>query len=148
MVNMPGFAQACQLSKEHGFENQVGLHLNLSEGEPLTDRIKSLPMFCDNDGRFNGAFRRSRRFTFFMSSAEKKAVKEEENDPLSGRIDAHLLFLLRNIQFVIMSFARLHAPELVGVHHIEQLADDLIRDEKALRREAPASARSARDGSR
>ena len=68
----------------------------------------------------------------------QKAVEEEENDPLAGRIDAHLLFLLGNIQLVIVAFVRGTAAELVGVHHIEHFADDLVRDEEARRREMPA----------
>ena len=45
MVNMPGADEAAELAREEGFFDKVGLHLNLTEGEPLTDEIKQNPLF-------------------------------------------------------------------------------------------------------
>ena len=45
MVNMPGFEEGVALSKENGFFEKTGLHLNFFEGQPLTEDIKSLPLF-------------------------------------------------------------------------------------------------------
>ena len=53
MANMPGFPEACELAQEHKFAHRVGVHLNLSEGVPLTDGIKRNPRFCDAEGHFS-----------------------------------------------------------------------------------------------
>ena len=37
MVNMEGFDEAVKLAREHGFADKIGLHINLTEGKPLTD---------------------------------------------------------------------------------------------------------------
>lgn len=51
MVNMPDAESAAELAKREGFFSQVGLHLNLTEGTPLTEEIKQTP-FCNEDGEF------------------------------------------------------------------------------------------------
>ncbi|MCR5268138.1 MAG: ChbG/HpnK family deacetylase [Lachnospiraceae bacterium] len=57
MVNMPCAGDAARAAKEEGFADRVGLHLNLTEGMPLTEPIKSNPLFCDEQGRFHAQFR-------------------------------------------------------------------------------------------
>ena len=52
MANMPGFEEACGLARERGLLRHVGLHLVLSEGEPLTEPIRRCLRFCDESGRF------------------------------------------------------------------------------------------------
>lgn len=37
MANMEGFDEAVQLAFEHGLTDRIGLHINLTEGRPLTD---------------------------------------------------------------------------------------------------------------
>jgi hypothetical protein len=37
MVNMEGFDEAVKLASQHGFADRIGLHINLTEGKPLTD---------------------------------------------------------------------------------------------------------------
>lgn len=54
MVNMPYAEQAVALAKQHGFMDRIGLHVNLIEGLPLTQAIRSLPDFCDENGYFLG----------------------------------------------------------------------------------------------
>jgi predicted glycoside hydrolase/deacetylase ChbG (UPF0249 family) len=71
MVNMPGFEEACKLARAGKLEKRVGLHLNLSEGRPLTSAILDLPRFC-RDGLFRGRPR-----AFRLSAAEARAVEEE-----------------------------------------------------------------------
>lgn len=51
MVNMPGFDDACAIARVDGFAHRIGLHFNLTAGEPLTDAMKSVRAFCV-DGRF------------------------------------------------------------------------------------------------
>jgi len=53
MVNRPDADRAIAEAKAEGFGGAIGLHLNLTDGDPLTDRIKSCPLFCGADGRFN-----------------------------------------------------------------------------------------------
>lgn len=48
MVNMPGFEEAIELSKRHGFFDKVGIHFNLFEGVPLTERIKHCYLFMED----------------------------------------------------------------------------------------------------
>lgn len=45
------FAQAAALAREAGFADRIGLHLNLTEGCPLTDGIKAIGDFVSG-GRF------------------------------------------------------------------------------------------------
>lgn len=51
MVNMPAFDDACTIGQVDGFAPHIGLHFNLTAGEPLTDAMKSVRAFCA-DGRF------------------------------------------------------------------------------------------------
>lgn len=44
MVNMPFCADAVRKARQYGFDDKVGLHLNLVQGTPLTEPIKIL--FC------------------------------------------------------------------------------------------------------
>jgi len=50
VANIPAFEEACQLVRQHNLERRIGLHLNLTEGEPLTDDIADCPRFCDAGG--------------------------------------------------------------------------------------------------
>ena len=52
MANMPGFDEACQLARDRRLEAHVGVHLVLTEGEPLTAPIRRCGRFCDAAGRF------------------------------------------------------------------------------------------------
>lgn len=72
MVNMPGFEEACELVRRYRLSGKVGVHLNLTEGRPLTASIKGLPRFCDELGLF-----RPRRTLFYLSKEERHAVEAE-----------------------------------------------------------------------
>jgi len=75
MVNMPGFDDAVRLIQHHRFiSGKIGLHLNLTEGYPLTEEIRSYTKFCDADGRFLPARKKS---FFFLSQREQRAVYHE-----------------------------------------------------------------------
>ena len=74
MPNMPGFGEAAELVRAYGLGNQVGLHLTLTEGVPVTDGIRAFHRFCDEEGRF----RLSRKERVIrLSDAERKALQEE-----------------------------------------------------------------------
>lgn len=87
MVNMPFFEQAVQLANEYGFQNNVGLHLNLTSGIPLTDDIKKCKVFCDDAGRFNGSIFKNHREQFFLTLQEKKAVRKELEAQIKKYLD-------------------------------------------------------------
>lgn len=74
MPNMPEFEAACELAHEHKLTNHVGIHLVLTEGHPLTEKIRKLPRFCDKDGRF--CLSRAER-VFRLNADEKEALAEE-----------------------------------------------------------------------
>ncbi len=76
MVNMPACDEAVEIARHHGYAHRVGLHLNLTEGEPLTEDIKECPRFCSG-GRFNKVFHMSTNGRFFLTRKEKCAVRQE-----------------------------------------------------------------------
>lgn len=52
MANMPAFDEACAGVAERALHGAVGLHFNLTYGQPLTDGIRRHPLFC-RDGQFD-----------------------------------------------------------------------------------------------
>ena len=97
MVNMPFCDEAVDLSHRHGFSDCVGLHLNISEGYPLSEQIKSVPLFVGNNGRFSNWFRQKTIKQFLLSRHEKSALKEEFEAQIKkflslgfcGHLDSH-----------------------------------------------------------
>ena len=77
MVNMPACDEAIEIARRHGYSHRVGLHLNLTEGEPLTDQIKECPRFCSKEGQFNKVFHLSTHGRFFLTPKEKRSVNQE-----------------------------------------------------------------------
>ncbi len=72
MTNMPGFQDACELAHRHRLLGKIGVHLNLTEGYPLSDPIRQCSRFCDDVGML-----RSRQTRFQLSKKEKLAVETE-----------------------------------------------------------------------
>lgn len=72
LANFDYFGKAAAIAKERGFTDRIGVHLNLTEGEPLTDDIKSCPAFVTG-GRFNKAYNRLSP----LSKKEKAAIYKE-----------------------------------------------------------------------
>lgn len=54
--------QALVLSQEKGFVDKIGIHINLTEGQPLTEQIAQDPFFCEN-GQFHGRINRLKKPT-------------------------------------------------------------------------------------
>jgi len=52
MANMKEFENALEIIKKYDLNGKVGIHLNISEGRPLTDEIKKYNFFCDENGNF------------------------------------------------------------------------------------------------
>jgi chitin disaccharide deacetylase len=72
MANMAAFTDAVELVRSFSLSDRIGVHLNLSAGEPLTDPVRSLPRFCQ-DGRFLGR----RPSVWRLSKDEVRAVRAE-----------------------------------------------------------------------
>lgn len=66
------FEEAAELSREQGFFDRIGIHFNLTEGEPLTEPIKSCESFI-RDNRFHKGYNRLKPLT----AKEKKAIYTE-----------------------------------------------------------------------
>lgn len=69
MANGEYFDEAVKLAKEQGFFDRIGIHLNLTEGAPLTEGIKSCDAFVEN-GRY---FHRGNRIRL-LSEIEQESV--------------------------------------------------------------------------
>lgn len=93
MVNMENFDQAVDIARKYNFFNRVGLHINLIEGVPLTESIKSTG-FC-TDGRFNGSFLKKTLNRFYLNKNDSKALKIE----LSAQMEKYIAtgFTLKHI---------------------------------------------------
>lgn len=73
MVNMDGFDEAIKLARQHGFADKIGLHINLTEGKPLTDF--SGTKLIDENGVF--IMKAISNPLIFFSSFTKNKIKSE-----------------------------------------------------------------------
>ena len=74
MTNMPGFEQACVLSRQPRLKGRIGLHFNLSYGSPLGQAITSRPVFCDANGQFDLNLS---RYCLRLGTKDLAAVEDE-----------------------------------------------------------------------
>src|SRR5579872_7366370 len=75
MANMPGFEDAVDIVYAYPcMRGRVGLHLNLTQGKPLSDLILDHRRFCGPDGSF--AYDR-RRSLFWIDRNEREAIAQE-----------------------------------------------------------------------
>ncbi len=74
LVNMAGFEDACARALAAGLQDRIGLHLNLTEGQPVSAVMRDCRRFS-----VDGIFRFPSRFTGFvpLSSPETHAMEEE-----------------------------------------------------------------------
>ena len=77
MANMPAAEEAVDLARQKGFAERVGLHLNLTEGLPLSLPIRENPLICSTDGSFNQAFYHTTRYRLYMDSLAINQIAEE-----------------------------------------------------------------------
>lgn len=87
MVNMPYFNDAIEISKQEGFFDKVGLHLNLDDGEPLTDEMKANSHFCE-DGYFRDRIFLNPKYRFYLNSYDQKCVSCEINAQMKRYLEA------------------------------------------------------------
>lgn len=72
MINMPYFHTALRIANKLGIRDKIGLHINLTEGEPLTEEIKCSRFWCNEKGIFKGAMWKNKLWRFWMP---KEAVR-------------------------------------------------------------------------
>lgn len=77
VMNRPGLERATAFAHAEGFNDRIGLHINLIYDKPLTDDIKRMPLFCDNEGVFNAAFHCSTKSRLLLDADSKRAVAKE-----------------------------------------------------------------------
>lgn len=114
MVNMPAFDEAEEIAKVERLTDKIGLHLNLTEGIPLTEKIKHNKHFVNSNGTFNSALITTQKFRFFISRNDRLCIREEVDAQIkkyiysgftSMHIDSHhhihnsisLIFLIKKI---------------------------------------------------
>jgi predicted glycoside hydrolase/deacetylase ChbG (UPF0249 family) len=74
LVNFENSEDASKLAIANNKKDNIGIHLNLTEGYPLTTKIRNESRFCNSDGLFH--FKKNKRI-IYLSRSEKKAVYEE-----------------------------------------------------------------------
>lgn len=82
MANMPSFSEAGAMARANGLQDRIGVHLNLTEGRPITDPIRRCPRLCSADGQMLHRSGTSLR----LAADETRAVEIE----LSAQIEAVL----------------------------------------------------------
>lgn len=87
MANMPFFNEAIEVSRKEGFFDRVGLHINLDDGEPLTDEMKKNHHFCKN-GRFIDRVFLNPKYRFVLSLKDMKCIYAEVRAQMKKYIDA------------------------------------------------------------
>ena len=102
MVNMPGAKEAFLLAKEKGFCDKVGLHLNITEGLPISDDIRNNPLICGTDGSFNAAFYHNMKYRLYMDSLSIQQIEKE--------------FAAQIERFLELGFTQLHIDSHHHVH--------------------------------
>lgn len=77
MANMPAAKAAMELAEKEGFKDKVGIHLNLTEGRPITECMAGNLEMCDENGLFTADFHRSTLKRFLLSKATRKDIQKE-----------------------------------------------------------------------
>lgn len=72
LANGDAFDEAVELAKTGGYIDKVGMHFNLTEGIPLSEKMKKCERFCRN-----GIFIYKRNAVMSLSTAEKDAISDE-----------------------------------------------------------------------
>ncbi len=74
MANMPGFEEAIELTHERNLKDKIGIHLVLTDGQPLTDDIRALTFLVDPDRGFRSP---SRRKLFMVNHGQCALIYRE-----------------------------------------------------------------------
>lgn len=76
MPTMPGFEEACEIAHSEKLLDRIGIHFNLTEGQPLTEKIKKCPRFYKMGKLFKS------RKGYFFSAEENEAIILELDEQL------------------------------------------------------------------
>lgn len=71
MCNMPGYDEAIQMVHENHLKDRIGIHLNITDGQSLTEQIKKYPKFYSQDKMYK-SFK-----GYILNSEESKVVYQE-----------------------------------------------------------------------
>src|SRR5450631_587440 len=89
IVNMPGFEDAVQLARSQRFlSKKIGLHLNLTDGYPLSEAIRKCGRFCNGSGLF--IYQRKRPL-FYLRPRERRAIYQEMRAQIEKMISAGII---------------------------------------------------------
>ena len=88
MANMPAFTEAVQDAKQTGVFNKIGLHLNLTQGIPLTHNIREDRLFCNAEGEFLGNIWGCLKDKFLLNKASRANIREEMEAQIRKYLDA------------------------------------------------------------
>ena len=84
MANMPGFEHGVGLARVHArLAGRIGVHLNLTEGQPLSEPILGCPLFCTD-----GWFGYQRTPLFYLGKKTREAVYLEFKAQVERVLDA------------------------------------------------------------
>ncbi len=73
LANMPGFNEGVALAHENNIVNKIGIHLSLTEGDPITNEI----LLNDLYNKHNSDIKKFKRKLFFLSKKEKIIIYNE-----------------------------------------------------------------------
>lgn len=74
LVNFEDSESAAKLAISNNMQQNVGIHLNLTEGYPLTRNIRNECRFCNREGLF---YNKKDKRILLLTKSERKAVREE-----------------------------------------------------------------------
>ena len=94
MVNMPQSENAYKIACDNGFLENVGLHLNLTEGKALSDECAKSEL-CDENGYFKGTFHHEYKARFYLKKSVRKAIYAEAEAQIKKFFD--MGFVLRHL---------------------------------------------------
>ncbi len=102
MANMPAAKEAYELAKKGGFADKVGIHLNITEGMPISSGIRNNPLICGYDGSFNQAFYHNTKYRLYMDRQSIDQIRDE--------FDAQIR------RFLSLGFTNMHIDSHHHVH--------------------------------
>jgi predicted glycoside hydrolase/deacetylase ChbG (UPF0249 family) len=108
VANGTAYDTAAALAREKGFCDRIGIHFNLTEGEPLTGAIRGIPDFVHN-GRFHKYYDGRP-----LTDAEKHAVYRELSAQIKRIWDAGIAITHADSHHYIHNFTAL-APIVLRV---------------------------------
>ncbi|MEP6914766.1 MAG: ChbG/HpnK family deacetylase [Acidobacteriota bacterium] len=113
LVNMAGFEEACALAHQAHVADRIGLHLNLTEGQPISTAMRDCPRFCTD-----GIFRFPARFSGLVPLTRPQAgaaadeirqqiiLAREQGFPLTHLDSHHHIHAELSMSAVVLSVAR------------------------------------------